>query len=90
MELESIQQKCDAEQVEKVSPLRDEVARLQQENTTLREEVATSLQDNEGQLDEVIRTKGAVAGVRGQGVRLRQAHGASDRAAAVPFRGSHR
>ena len=62
-----MQQKCDAwrEEVEKLSPLRDEVSHLQQENTRLQQDAARALHDNEGlarQLEEVIRTKGAVAG----------------------------
>ena len=50
LELESIQQKCDAwrEEVEKLTPLRDEVAHLHQENARLQQEVARASEDNVG------------------------------------------
>ena len=43
-------QKCDAwrEEVEKLSPLRDEVAQLHQENAKLKQELAQASQDNVG------------------------------------------
>ena len=48
LELESVQQKCDAwrEEVEKLSPLRDEVAQLHQENAKLQQELTHVTEDN--------------------------------------------
>ena len=45
-----MQQKCDAwrEEVEKLSPLRDEVAQLHQENARLKQELAQVSEDNTG------------------------------------------
>ena len=53
-----MQQKCDAwrEEVEKLSPLRDEVAQLHQENARLKQELAQVSEDNTGlarQLQEI-------------------------------------
>ena len=50
LELESMQQKCDAwrEEVEELTPLRDEVAHLHQENARLQQEVARASEDNVG------------------------------------------
>ena len=45
-----MQQKCDAwrEEVEKLTPLRDEVTHLHQENARLQQEVARTSEDNTG------------------------------------------
>ena len=45
-----MRQKCDAwrEEVEKLSPLRDEVAQLHQENARLKQELALVSEDNTG------------------------------------------
>ena len=45
-----MQQKCDAwrEEVEELTPLRDEVAHLHQENARLQQEVARASEDNAG------------------------------------------
>ena len=50
LELESMWQKCDAwrEEVEKLSPLRDEVTQLHQENARLQQELAQVSEDNTG------------------------------------------
>ena len=67
LELESMQEKCDAwrAEVEKLSPLRDEVAQLQQENIRLQEEAARATEDSAGlakQLEEVMSTREAAEG----------------------------
>ena len=48
LELDSMQQKCDAwkEEVEKLSPLRDQLARATQDNSQLHREVGRLRQDN--------------------------------------------
>ena len=58
MELESIQQKCDAwrEEVERLSPLRDEVAQLHQEKTRLLRELAQASEDNTGLAQQLQET----------------------------------
>ena len=50
LESESMQQKCDAwrEEVEKLSPLRVEVAQLHQENARLQQDLAQASKDNVG------------------------------------------
>jgi chromosome segregation ATPase len=68
LELESMRQKCDAwrEEVEKLSPLRDEVAQLHQENARLKQELALVSEDNTGlarQLQEMSGASGRVGGL---------------------------
>ena len=61
-----MQQKCDAwrEEVEKLSPLRDEVAQLHQENARLQQELAHITEDNAElgrQLQEMTSVKDKVS-----------------------------
>ena len=50
LELESMKQKCDAwrDEVEKLAPLKDKVAHLQEENARLTEEITMAKEDNAG------------------------------------------
>ena len=59
MELESTQQKCDAwkEEVERLSPLRAEVAQLHQEKARLQQELAKASEDNTGLAQQLQDTR---------------------------------
>ena len=58
MQLESMQQKCDAwrEEVERMRPLRDEVAQLHQEKARLQQELAQASEHSTGLAQQLQET----------------------------------